>query len=200
MKPITIAACVGFALLIAGAILSWRVAVSRSSTPRFSKATISWQHELEISETLWESIEPVAVVVTNRHELDRLALFFPEHQLKAETPLPTIVSLATIQFVRPSGEVVSVRIYPNFGGWGSRRASWPLPPDFAPFFIDLCHRLQHEQHPTPEAEESDGDPRTASRSNGNLPESSSRRNPRSGDSARSWNVRSTASNKFAAAR
>lgn len=147
MKPTTIAACVGLTVLIVCAVLLWRDAFSRSASPRFLQATISWQHELEISDALWESIEPVEVVVSNRHELDRLARFFPEEQLKADTPLPSIVTLATIQFKRPSGELVNVRIYPNFGGWGSQRASWPLPPDFAPFFIELCHRLQQEQHP-----------------------------------------------------
>ena len=146
MKSTGIVLCAIAAVMITAIFLYCRNAAMPSTNARFVRATISWQHELEKSETLVR-IEPIEVVVTRPRELESLASFFSEQELQADKPLPSIVSLATIRFVRPSGDVVSVRIYPNFGGWGSRHASWPLPPDFAPFFVELCRRLKQEQHP-----------------------------------------------------
>ena len=127
------------------------------TTPRFVGATVVWQHELEMAEVLTR-IEPVEVTVTRQEDVERLANFFSEEQMRAETPLNAIISLATIRFVRQSGERVHVQVYPAFGGWSCQRASWPLPAEFAPYFIELCQRLQREQSPVPPTDTSPDNP------------------------------------------
>lgn len=143
----TIARGLGLGLILS-MLPACRDMSNNPTTPRFVSATIHWQHELEIAEVMTR-IEPVEVQVTRQEDVDRLANFFSEEQMRAETPLNLVISLATIRFVRPSGERVHVQVYPAFGGWSCQRASWPLPAEFAPFFIDLCHQLQREQYPDP---------------------------------------------------
>ena len=131
--------------IIVVAAIYWERSLN-SNAHRFVHATIWRQYGLKSSESL-ERIEPVEVQVTRQEDVDRLASFFSEAELRGETPVANIMSLANIKLVRPSGQVVNIRIYPEFGGWSSQHGSWSLSPEFAPYFIELCQRLQQEQHP-----------------------------------------------------